>query len=144
HASTLEIVSRAIQTVSLMNTAVMNGNTVQGRTNAASTMARQDTGDFGRYYEPIMTPTSVDNKAVLGLHQSVLRAILSGSGAWFAGTLRQPEQIGDLSDLGRRRMPALMRGADGRNLALTRRQIDTVTKSVEGIWFTPADDGEKS
>jgi hypothetical protein len=144
HTSTLEIVSRAIQTVSLMNTAVMNGNTVQGRTNAASTMARQDTADFGRYYEPIMAPTSVDNKAVLGLHQSVLRAILSGSGAWFAGTLRQPEQIGDLSDLGRRRMPALMRGADGRNLALTRRQIDTVTKAVEGVWFTPAKDGEKS
>jgi hypothetical protein len=62
-------------------------------------------------------------------------ALAAGTGAWFAGTLRQPEQIGDLSDLGRPRMPALMRGADGRNLALTRRQIDTIAQAVHGTWF---------
>jgi hypothetical protein len=141
-SATLDIVRRAMETVSLMNTAVMNGNTVQGRTNAASTMVRQDTNDFGRYYAPIMAPTSVDSKAVLALHQSILRALLAGTGAWFAGTLRQPEQIGDLSDLGRRRMPALMRGADGRNLALTRRQIDTVRQAVQGNWFAGTEEGE--
>jgi hypothetical protein len=140
-AAAIEIVNRAAQTVSLMNTAVMNGNTVQGRTNAASTMVRQDTNDFGRYYSPIMAPTSVDSKALLALHQSVIRALAAGTGAWFAGTLRQPEQIGDLSDLGRRRMPALMRGADGRNLALTRRQIDTIAQAVHGTWFAgPAEE----
>lgn len=143
-SATLDIVRRAMETVSLMNTAVMNGNTVQGRTNAASTMVRQDTNDFGRYYAPIMAPTSVDSKAVFALHQSILRALLAGTGAWFAGTLRQPEQIGDLSDLGRRRMPAMMRGADGRNLALTRRQIDTVKQAVQGDWFAGAEEGEKS
>jgi hypothetical protein len=143
-SATMDIVRRAMESASLMNTAVMNGNTVQGRTNAASTMVRQDTGDFGRYYAPIMAPTSVDSKAIVALHQSILRALLAGTGAWFAGTLRQPEQIGDLSDLGRRRMPALMRGADGRNLALTRRQIDTVKQAVQGNWFAGAEEGEQS
>jgi hypothetical protein len=143
-SATMDIVRRAMESASLMNTAVMNGNTVQGRTNAASTMVRQDTGDFGRYYAPIMAPTSVDSKAIVALHQSILRALLAGTGAWFAGTLRQPEQIGDLSDLGRRRMPALMRGADGRNLALTRRQIETVKQAVQGNWFAGAEEGEQS
>jgi hypothetical protein len=54
-----EIVRRAVESVRLMNTAAMNGNTIEGRINAASTMVRQDSNDFNRYFQPIMTPTSV-------------------------------------------------------------------------------------
>jgi len=130
-----EIVRRAVESVRLMNTAVLNGNTVEGRTDAQSTMPRQDTNDFNRFYQPVMTTTSVDNHAVLALHQNSLAALRSGTGAWFAQALRRPDQIGDLTDIGRRKMPALMRGADGRYLTLTRRQIDMVVKAALGSLF---------
>ncbi|WNG20854.1 hypothetical protein [Cystobacter fuscus] len=133
-----EIVRKAFETVRLMNTAVMNGNAVDGRLNVASTMVRQDTNDYGRRYEPIMSPTLVDNLALLALHQRVFTSVRSGAAPWFYQVLRQPEEIGDMSDEGRRKMPALMRGADGRALALTRRQIDTVLKTASRALF----DGE--
>ena len=56
-------------------------------------------------------------------HERVLLALESGTLAWFARVLRERDAVGDLSDAGRRLMPALMRGADGRYLALTRRQL---------------------
>jgi hypothetical protein len=43
--------------------------------------------------------------------------------------------VGDLSDLGRRKMPAMMRGAEGRHLVLTRRQIDAVVQAALGSFF---------
>lgn len=134
-----EIVRKAFETVRLMNTAVMNGNAVDGRLNVASTMVRQDTNDFGRRYEPIMAPTLVDNLAILALHQRVFTALRAGAAPWFYEVLRQPEEIGDMSDEGRRKMPALMRGADGRALSLTRRQIDTILKAASRALF----DGER-
>jgi hypothetical protein len=138
-----EIVRRAVESVRLMNTAAMNGNTIEGRTNAASTMVRQDSNDFSRYFQPIMTPTSVDNHALLALHQNILAALRSGTGAWFAQALRQPEEIGDLSDAGRRKMPAMMRGADGRLLTLSRRQIDTIVKNALGTMFSAPKEGNR-
>jgi hypothetical protein len=139
-----EILRRAVETIRLLNTAAMNGNAVEGRINAASTMVRQDSNDFGRFYEPIMAPKIVDNHAVIALHQNILAALRSGTGSWFVDTLRKPEEIGDLSDHGRRKMPAMMRGADGRHLTLTRRQIDTIRKACLGTLFAGAgEDGEK-
>ena len=138
-----EILRRAVETVRLLNTAAMNGNSVEGRFNAASTMVRQDTGDFGRSYEPIMAPKIVDNHAVIALHQNILAALRSGTGSWFADTLRKPEEIGDLTDNGRRKMPAMMRGADGRHLTLTRRQIDTIAKACLGTLFAGPEEAEK-
>lgn len=136
-----EIVRKAVDTVRLLNTAAMNANAVGGRVNAASTMVRQDSADFSRLYEPIMAPRIVDQKAILALHQNILSALRSGTGAWFADTLRRPEEVGDLTDEGRRKMPAMMRGPDGRHLSLTRRQIDAVIKANIGQMFgTP---GEK-
>ncbi|APG15060.1 hypothetical protein AB7008_08475 [Bradyrhizobium sp. 521_C7_N1_3] len=131
-----EILRRAVETVRLFNTAALNANTIQGRTNQTSTMARQDSNDFGRYFEPIMAPAIVDNRAILALHQNVLTALRSGTGAWFGDALRRPEEVGDLSDIGRRKMPAMMRGADGRHLVLTRRQIDAVVTAAMGSLFS--------
>jgi hypothetical protein len=59
----------------------------------------------------------------------------AGSASWFAAALRRPEEIGDLSQQARRKMPALMRGADGRHLTLTRRQINTVVKAAAQAMF---------
>ncbi len=127
-----EIVRRALETIRLMNTAVMNGNTIDGRTDVASTMVRQDANDTGRAFEPIMATSLVDMKALEALHQSLLVALRSGTAPWFADVLRRHDEIGDLTDKGRRKMPALMRNADGRGLALTRRQVDIVLKLAAG------------
>ena len=130
-----EIVRRALETIRLMNTAVMNGNSVNGREDVASTMVRQDSGDFARYFEPIAAPSLVDNLALRALHERVFSTLAAGGAPWFAEVLRRPEEIGDLSSGARRKMPALMRGADGRGLTLTRRQIDIVVKAAARAMF---------
>ena len=73
-----------------------------------------------------MAPTTVDNLAVQAIHEYVFGALESGVPPWFAETFRRFDEIGDLTNTGRRRMPAMMRGADGRYLALTRRQLDII------------------
>lgn len=118
-----EILRRAFETVRLMNTAYMNGN---ADINATSTMSRQDNGDTHRTYEPIMAPTIVDNIAVRTLHQNVFTSLRSGAPPWFVSVLRRFDEIGDLTDLGRRKMPGMMRNADGRYLTLTRRQFEKI------------------
>ena len=125
-----EIVRRSFETVRLMNTSVMNGDTVEGgKPNQASNMSRQDTNDTRTLFRPLAATSIVDNLALLSLHERVYNGLGAGKSAWFAELLRTPEEIGDLSDEGRRKMPALMRGADARALTLTRRQIDTVKKA---------------
>jgi hypothetical protein len=114
----------------------MNGNPVNGRLATASIMPSQDANDYHRMFAPIMATTLVDNLSVVALHQSVLAALKSGTPPWFADVLRQPEEVGDLSDKGRRKMPAMMRGADARYLTLTRRQIDMIRKSITHRLFS--------
>jgi len=126
-----EIVRRAFETVRLMNTAAMNSQ--------ADSMVGHDAGE-GRRREPIMAPSLVDDVAVENLHQSLLVALRSGTAPWFGDVLRDYDEIGDLSDRGRRKMPAMMRGADGRHLTLTRRQIDLIRTLVRGPVF-PDDEG---
>ncbi len=135
-----DILRRAFETVRLLNTAVMNGNTIHGRTAVASMMPSQDSNDTSRLFAPIMAPTLVDNLAILALHQGVFAALRSGTRPWFLDLLRQPEEIGDLSDKGRRKMPAMMRGADGRYLALTRRQIDMIRQAAAKGPFPPKEE----
>lgn len=118
-----EILRRAFEAVRLMNTAYMNGNDPR---DIASTMSRQDHNDTGRAFEPIMAPTLVDTLAVLHLHQSVFMTLRSGAPPWFVTVLREFDEIGDLTDLGRRKMPGMMRNADARYLVLTRRQRDKI------------------
>ncbi|PSL48022.1 hypothetical protein CLV51_102882 [Chitinophaga niastensis] len=130
-----EIVRRAIESITLMNTAVMNGNPINGRWNVASTMVRQDTNDFGRLFEPIMASSIVDNLALRSLHERVFNGLSTGMAAWFADALRRPDKIGDLSDKERRKMPGLMRGADGRGLTLTYRMINTVIQAAASAMF---------
>lgn len=140
----LEIVRRSLDTIRQLNTAVMNGNPVNGRLDVASTMVRQDSADFGRMFAPIAASSMVDQSAVRTLHERVFTALSSGSAPWFAHVLRHPEEIGDMTDQGRRKMPAMMRGADGRMLCLTRRQIQQILRAASGALFQPATQSEKA
>jgi hypothetical protein len=117
-----DIIRRAMETVRLINTNVMNHD---------DGMAGMDTGTFGRLDAPIMDPNVVDNLAILSRHELILLALESGSLAWFARMLRDYDQVGDLTDEGRRKMPALMRGADGAHLALTRRMINKIRMAAD-------------
>jgi hypothetical protein len=116
------IVRRVLETVKLMNTEVMNRASHSSSARGVG-MARMDYLDRARAPEPIMNPSVVDALAVRARHERVLLALESGTLAWFARVLREHDAVGDLSDAGRRLMPAMMRGADGRYLALTRRQV---------------------
>ena len=122
-----DIVRRAYETVRFLNIAVMNGNDVQGRPALSlDTMPAEEAFDTERMERPVMSPASVDTLAVLALHQQLYTALRSGTAPWFYRMIRQPEQAADYTDEGRRRMPALMCGADNNYLALTRHQIDTI------------------
>ena len=121
-----EILRRAFETVRLMNTTIMNGNAYDGKLDIGSTMVRQDCNDAARAWETIMAPTIVDNLAVQSLHQNIVAVLRSGAPPWFTSTLRKFNEIGDLTDLGRRKMPGMMRNADGRYLCLTRRQYEKI------------------
>lgn len=118
-AAAHETLRRALETVRLMNTEVQNRPGVQRGVG----MARMDQIDVQRAEEPIMNPSVVDSLAVRTRHERLLLALESGTLAWFSRVLRRYDEVGDLSDEGRRKMPALMRGADGRYLALTRRKV---------------------
>ena len=107
-----------------MNTAAMN----------TGGMASHDARE-GRRRDPIMARSLVDTAALEQLHHSLLVALRSGAAPWFADVLRDYDEVGDLSDRGRRRMPAMMRGADGRHLALTRRQVATIRALASGPVF---------
>ncbi|WP_299436679.1 hypothetical protein [uncultured Aquimarina sp.] len=134
-----EIIRRALETVRIMNTAIMNGNPYNGKARIASTMSAQDSNDFGRMFEPIMATSIVDNLAVQAIHDRVFNGISTGMAPWFENALRRPDKIGDLSNEERRKMPAMMRGADGRALCFTHRQINTIIKSAASAMFQEAD-----
>lgn len=121
-----EIVRRAFETIRLMNTDAAN------RGGMADHDSRRP---LLREREPIMARSLTDDVALENLHRSLLVALRSGAAPWFADVLREPEEIADLTDRGRRKMPAMMRGADGRHLTLTRRQIELVRMLVRGPVF---------
>jgi hypothetical protein len=128
--SVKDIVRRALETVRLMNTAQMNKASVKTR---GVGMARMDSLDYARQSEPIFAPEVADSLAIRTRHERVLLALESGSLAWFARVLREYDEVGNLTDDGRRKMPGMMRNADGRHLALTRRQVAKVKAMAEFI-----------
>jgi hypothetical protein len=140
------IIRRALGTIRLMNTGVMNGYA-----DDVSSMPNHDTGS-GRAGEPVFPAAAAAYAAVERRHQRVLASLagisapagspqrLEAIGALqtMAEILRSFDQAGDLSDEGRRRMPAMMRNADGNYLAVTRRQRATVQKAAVVLGAAPA------
>jgi hypothetical protein len=134
-----EIVRRALDTVRLMNTGQMNKPSKQRGVG----MARMDFLDVNRALEPIVDPEVADSLAIRSRHERLLIALDSGSLAWFARVLREHDQVGDLSTDGRRKMPALMRGADARYLALTRRQVNKIKAAAQFVLRTTTEENER-
>jgi len=133
-----DIIRRAFETVRFMNVAVMNGNPVKGRPPLSlDTMPAEEAFDTERLERPVMASGTVDTMAVMALHQQVLAALRGGAAPWFVKLLRQPEEAPVYTDEGRRKMPALMCGADNNYLALTHRQIDTIRRATEDPPFAP-------
>jgi hypothetical protein len=131
-----DIVRRALETVRFLNLALMNGNNYQGR-NALllDSMPEEESADTERAIRPVMSPGSVDTLAILALHEQVYAALRGGAAPWFVQLLRRPDEAADYTDRGRRKMPALMCGADNNYLALTWRQIDAIEKTAEQAIF---------
>jgi hypothetical protein len=138
-ARAIDILRRAYETVRFMNVAVMNGNDFEGRPALSlDSMPEEEAADTERAIRPVMAPESVDTLAILALHEQVYAALVGGAAPWFADLLRRPEEVADFTDRGRRKMPALMCGADNGYLALTHRQIDTIRRAAAGVGFQPA------
>jgi hypothetical protein len=136
HARAADIVRRAYETGRFMNVAVMNGNDFDGRPALLlDSMPEEEAADTERSIRPVMAPASVDTLAILALHEQVYAALRGGAAAWFVDLLRRPEEVADFTDHGRRKMPALMCGADNGYLALTHRQIDTIRKAASEAPF---------
>jgi hypothetical protein len=130
-ARALDIVRRAFETVRFMNTAVMNGNDYKGRSALRlDSMPQEESADTERALRPVMPPELVDPLAIEALHERVYAALAGGAAPWFGELLRRPEEVTDFTDHGRRKMPAMMCGADNGYLALTRRQIDTILRAA--------------
>ena len=139
----LDIVRRAFEAVRFMNVAVMNGNPIRGRDAIdLDTMPAEEAFGNQRPLRPVFSPPAADTRAIMALHQRVFAAVTSGTAAWFAKLLRQPEEVADLTDDGRRKMPALMCGADSNYLALTRRQINAIEKIGPPKMVTPGSDDD--
>ena len=134
-----EIVRRAFETVRFLNIAFMNGEPYQGRSALDfDTMPAEEAFDTARLMRPVMAAGSVDTLGVMALHQQVFAALRGGAAPWFERLLRRPEEVVDYTDDGRRKMPALMCGADGSYLALTHRQIDTIGRVASTAPFEDA------
>ena len=134
-----EIVRRAFETVRFLNIAFMNGEPYQGRSALDfDTMPAEEAFDTARLMRPVMAAGTVDTLGVMALHQQVFAALRGGAAPWFKRLLRLPEEVVDYTDDGRRKMPALMCGADGSYLALTHRQIDTIGRVASTAPFEDA------
>lgn len=107
----IDTMRRAVETVRLMNTAAMNTNGMSGHD------AR-----FGRDREPIFNGNP-DTPQIAEKHEGKLQELMDQGSPLISLFLRKFDSVGDLSNSQRRRMAALMRGSDGRHLALTRRQL---------------------
>ena len=137
-----EILRRAYETVRFLNVVVMNGEPYQGRSPLDfDTMPAEEAFDTNRLMRPVMAEGSVDTLAVMALHQQVFAALRGGAAPWFVRLLRRPDAVTDFTDDGRRKMPALMCGADGSYLALTHHQISTIERVAEAAPFQPPSDG---
>ena len=141
-ARALDIIRRAFETVRFLNVAVMNGNPVKGRDPLIfDTMPAEEAFDVQRLMRPVVPERTADTLQIMALHQQVFAALRGGAAPWFANVLRRPEEVADFTDHGRRKMPAMMCGADGSYLALTHRQINAIRKAAGFPTGAPAPAG---
>ena len=129
-ADVRDILRRGLDTMRQINTAVHNGDLPTADVETFfNNMPGQQAGSYNRRFEPIFRPPrQASYSFALGSHKRVLDRALGSADlddAFRGGMaiVRLPEQVADLTDAGRRLMPAMMRGNEGVELVLTRRMI---------------------
>lgn len=138
----LDIVRRALETLRLTDTSLQN--LVWGT-------------EFGRFatpFEPSEAAYATTSRIHAGLLQSLQglkapantpeRQIAHAVLQQIHAILRNSEGVTDHTRTARRRMPAMMRGADGMQLALNRRQRSKITKALDLFAPTPVVPGADS
>ncbi|MER9107512.1 hypothetical protein NKH95_26755 [Mesorhizobium sp. M0848] len=129
-ADVQDILRRGLDTMRQINTVVHNGDSpVADNPLFGNNMPGQEADTYNRLLEPIFKPAQQASYSfALRAHKRVVdRALRSPdhAGAFPNGMafVRLPEEAADLTDAGRRKMPAMMRGNEGLELVLTRRMI---------------------
>jgi len=128
-ADVQDILRRGMETVQQMNTVALNGDQdIADIAVNGNNMPGQQTGT-GRAFEQIYDGGAPYLSAILA-HAYQLQAMLDTGIENYeeafphTSRVRRPWQIGDLSTESRRLMPAMMRGNEGLELALTLRQVN--------------------
>lgn len=124
------IIRRALDTVRQINTMVMNGNEPVADVGRNRNNMPGQEGDYGRKFAPVFAggqAALAEYRAAVQFHKARLQtAIDSELNSAFRGGMafmRRPEEVADLRDDARHKMPAMMRGNEGSELVLTRRQL---------------------
>lgn len=120
----LDIVRRAFETMRLMNTDVWNtaysNGAFQPSMAAYATAHTIHSGLLDTLSKGLMAPPD-----------SAERQVAHGALQQINAVLREYDTIGDQRAAARRRMPALMRGADSNDLAINRRRRSQLRKALE-------------
>lgn len=125
----LDIVRRALETMRLMNTEIWNQNYSRGA--FASGQAAYATASL--IHAGLLDTLSTGLAAPAN---SSARQAAHATLQQINAVLREYDAIGDVRPEGRRRMPAMMRGADGRDLAINRRRRNQLRLALDV--FRPA------
>jgi hypothetical protein len=133
----VDIVRRAFETLRLMDTGNQNNNwgTEFGAFNAPFTASEAAYATTYRIHAGLLGSLS---KGLNAPASSPERKAAHATLVQIDGILRDSDKVTDRTRAARRRMPGMMRGADGMHLALNRRQRSKITKAVE--IFAPAPD----
>jgi hypothetical protein len=128
----LDIVRRALETMRLMDTATLNVRYARG--------AFGPGGAAYRMAHDIHTSLLANlAKGLKAPPNSADRSNAYGTLTQINSVLREYDAVADRRAVARRRMPALMRGADNNDLALNRRQRSKLSKALDV--FKPAPSG---
>lgn len=126
-----DIIRRAMETVRLMNTSAMNADQAIGGVDTnATNQAYHEFTEFERALEPVFGQGNAPYYRILQLHERLVQSWQQGFLPMSPTLIRSYDEAGDLSNEGRRKMPALMRGSDTLQLTLTRRQIETIRRAA--------------
>jgi hypothetical protein len=133
----IDILRRSLETVRQMNTAVANGTEGLGdvKKNWQSMSRRLHTNYEAEYSEvfppdPDFHPDSArqmfSHANALIMHAHQLRKAINDGRTTAFYVMRMPEDAGDVWPTSRMQMPAFMRGSEGFEICLTRRQLSVL------------------
>jgi hypothetical protein len=125
----LDIVRRALETMRLMDTANLNVRYARGAFGAGGAAYRMAHDIHSSLLASL-------EKGLKAPANSADRSNAHGTLMQLNGVLREYDAVADRRASARRRMPALMRGADSNDLALNRRQRNKLSKALDV--FRPA------